>query len=235
MPFDPFGWAAGFLPARLVHRTIRCTMTAVLLGFTLHRFYIFDDYRVKSLWVAESLIFPVLVVAFLFRADPVVRSIGAREILVPLLGSLLPFALLFSPPSPLLMRNQILPQAIFWGMTAATALTVAGMWSLRRSFSITVEARELVTSGPYRLIRHPVYAGEILATAGVAALRLSVVNLVLFGLFFFVQLCRSRWEEVKLSGAFPAYADYARRSWWFWRYREDPGTNQNEKPLISHS
>src|ERR671925_1308204 len=34
---------------------------------------------------------------------------------------------------------------------------------LRNRFSIVPEARGLVTSGPYRLVRHPIYLGEIVA------------------------------------------------------------------------
>jgi protein-S-isoprenylcysteine O-methyltransferase Ste14 len=98
----------------------------------------------------------------------------------------------------------------------ATALTVWGMWSLRRSFSITVEARELVTSGPYRWLRHPVYAGELLTSAAVTAWRFSILNLALFGLFAAIQLLRSRWEEKKLGRIFSSYAGWAKTVWWFW-------------------
>ena len=37
---------------------------------------------------------------------------------------------------------------------------------LRHLFSIMAEARELVTSGPYRLVRHPLYLAEQVATLG---------------------------------------------------------------------
>ena len=47
------------------------------------------------------------------------------------------------------------------------AYSVWGLAYLRRSFSIIPEARRLVTGGPYRLSRHPVYLGEIATAIGV--------------------------------------------------------------------
>lgn len=100
-------------------------------------------------------------------------------------------------------------------MTVATFLTVWGIWTLRRSFSITVDARTMVVAGPYRLVRHPVYLGEMLATAGVAVLHFSPLNLLLVFCFITLQLVRARMEERKLSCNFPEYSCYARKTFWF--------------------
>ena len=102
-------------------------------------------------------------------------------------------------------------------MTLATALTVWGLWHLKGSFSITVEARRLVTSGPYRYVRHPVYLGEILAALAVTVWRLSLLNFLVFGLFVAIQLFRARMEEEKLGRNFSEYADYKNQAWWFWK------------------
>ncbi len=147
---------------------------------------------------------------------PLDRSQGMREIVLPLIGSALPFALLLSPPATVVTTHPALLYALLWEMTAATALTVAGMWHLRRAFSITVEARVLVTSGPYRLVRHPIYLGEMLAAAGVAAIRFRVASLLVLLLFVAVQLLRARAEEEKLARTFPPYRTFAARSRWFW-------------------
>ncbi|MDF1554749.1 MAG: methyltransferase, partial [Deferrisomatales bacterium] len=85
-----------------------------------------------------------------------------------------------------------------------------------RSFSITVEARALVSRGPYRWVRHPVYLGEMATAAAVALWRWSPRNGVLLALFVAVQLLRSRWEEEKLARVFPAYRVLCRHSRWFW-------------------
>jgi protein-S-isoprenylcysteine O-methyltransferase Ste14 len=159
-------------------------------------------------------VYAALLCAFLTRIDPIGRSTGWRDIAVPLLGGVLPFALLTSPPHPAIAGRPLLLQAVFWWMTAGTVLTVWGMWTLRRAFSITVEARELVTGGPYRWIRHPIYLGELTTATAVAAWRFSWANLAVLLLFAAVQLFRARREEQKLLAFFPGYA--GGRAWWFW-------------------
>lgn len=215
MKLDPVGFCSRFIAESAIYRVIRIFMTLMLLGFLLHRLRQYQLFAVKALWFAESALFIVLIIAYLFRSSPVNRSSGVQEILIPLVGSALPFALLLTPPLPAVMEHKSLLLALLWGMAAATGLTVAGMWSLRRSFSITVEARQLVTSGPYRFVRHPVYCGEILAAAAVTAIRFSFANIALLALFTAIQLYRTSLEEKKLSATFPEYRGFARVSWWF--------------------
>ena len=45
---------------------------------------------------------------------------------------------------------------------------------LGRRFSIVPEARGLVIDGPYRLARHPIYLGEILAGFGLVSVAIVV-------------------------------------------------------------
>lgn len=216
MVFDPFGRLARHIPEKLLHRFIRFAMVVVLTLFLGHRFTQYARFSVKTLWCVETLLFIVLIAAFLFRGLPLDRARGLREIVLPLVGSALPFVLLLPPPAAAVTSHPLLLYALLWEMTAATTLTVAGMWQLRRSFSITIEARTLVTAGPYRLIRHPIYLGEMLAAAGVAAIRLCTVNIIVFALFVAVQLLRSYEEEKKLTRVFPPYRTFAAQSWWFW-------------------
>ena len=46
-------------------------------------------------------------------------------------------------------------------------LSLWPLWYLRRSFSVEPEARDLVTSGPYRWARHPIYAVYLLINGGI--------------------------------------------------------------------
>ena len=101
-------------------------------------------------------------------------------------------------------------------VAAADVLTVvACLWqlvavlALGRCFGILPEARGLVTRGPYRLVRHPVYLGELGACAGLllgAPTTWNVVCATGFGLF---QAIRMRLEEQALAAQFPEYATYA--------------------------
>ena len=212
--FDPFGWLEKYLPAGSIHLLIRISLIAILIVFLIHRISSYNLYIFKPLWIVETLIFIVFLVIYLIRRDPVNRSKGIKEIIVPLIGGILPFALLFSPPNVLIAGNPIAIQIIFYWMTAATALTVWGLWTLRRSFSITVEVRDLVISGPYRWIRHPIYSGEILAALAVTVWRFSLLDIAIFTAFVVVQLLRARWEEEKLARVFPAYREYCAKVKW---------------------
>lgn len=219
MVFDPFGWAARVIPERWLHRLIRAGAVALFALFFTRRMQQYDQFLLKPLWFVETLIYLVLAVAFVQRLDPIERSRGVRDVLIPLVGGLLPFALLLAPPHPAVWGDALLLHSVFWWMTIASVLTVWGMWVMRRAFSITVEAREPVERGPYRWLRHPIYAGEMLTAAAVTAWRFSWINLALLASFVAIQLLRSHWEEQKLARVFPAYRAWAPRVPWFWRFR----------------
>jgi protein-S-isoprenylcysteine O-methyltransferase Ste14 len=218
--FDPFGWLEKFFPAHFLHRLIRIGIIVILIIFLVHRISLYSYYLVKPLWVTETLIYVVFLVSYTIRIDPIERSQGLKEIIIPLIGSVLPFALLLSPPNLLTAGNWLMIYIIFYWMTAATALTIWGLWMLRCSFSITVEVRALITNGPYRWIRHPVYLGEILTALAVTVWRFSALNVVIFTLFVIIQLLRARREEAKLSRVFAAYSIYAARVKWIWPYKK---------------
>src|SRR4051812_32888246 len=109
------------------------------------------------------------------------------------------------------------------GYTAGMALAVYAMLS-NRFFSPVVRIQHerghtLVTSGPYRFVRHPGYVGAILASlcGGVALGSLwSLVPLVPFAVLF---LRRTAVEDRMLRADLGGYAGYAERV----RYRLVPG------------
>jgi protein-S-isoprenylcysteine O-methyltransferase Ste14 len=216
--FDPFGWVARYIPERRLHHLLRAGGVILFGAFLVLRLRQYRFFLLKPLWAAETAIFAALLLAYLIRTEPRERSHGLQEILLPLVAAALPFALLMTPPSPAVIARRPVLLAVFWAMTLSSALTAWGIWTLRRSFSITVEARDLVTEGPYRWVRHPVYLGEVLAAASVAAWRPSLINGALLVLFAGLQVYRSRMEERKLARVFPeAYPSWARRTWWLWR------------------
>ncbi len=73
------------------------------------------------------------------------------------------------------------------------------------------EARRLVTGGPYRFLRHPVYLFEETAVIGLVLPYASVWALLWLLIHLGFQFQRMKNEERVLSSAFPEYADYARR------------------------
>jgi protein-S-isoprenylcysteine O-methyltransferase Ste14 len=218
--FDPFSWLEKFFSAQLLHRIIRIGVIAILVVFLVHRIGLYNSYLVKPLWITETIIYVVFLISYVIRINPVERSRGVKEIIIPLIGGVLPFTLLLSPPNFLMTGNWPIIYIIFYSMTAATSLTAWGLWTLRGSFSITVEARALITDGPYRWIRHPIYLGEILTALAVTVWRFSILNIAIFLLFVIIQLLRAKWEEAKLSRVFPCYSAYAARVMWVWPHKK---------------
>ena len=86
---------------------------------------------------------------------------------------------------------------------------LAAVLALGRCFGVLPEARGLVTRGPYRLVRHPVYLGELAAGLGLALAAPSAGNAAVLAAFFGAQLLRMGYEERALTDAFPQYARYA--------------------------
>jgi protein-S-isoprenylcysteine O-methyltransferase Ste14 len=113
------------------------------------------------------------------------------------------------------------PHAVGWLLIGVgLALAVSTRLALGKSFTILPEPRErseLVTTGPFRLVRNPMYLGLILVFAG-ASLNRSWIGLGLTGLLTVLWAGKARVEERYLEARFPGYAEYRRRV----RYRLVP-------------
>jgi protein-S-isoprenylcysteine O-methyltransferase Ste14 len=74
------------------------------------------------------------------------------------------------------------------------------------------EGHELVTSGPYSYVRHPIYSGLMLALIG-SAFTVGLVLLLVLPLYFAYFLFSARREEKTMLAQFPAaYPAYRRRT-----------------------
>lgn len=99
--------------------------------------------------------------------------------------------------------------ALLW--TTGSIWTAYSLWHLRSAFSIEPEARCLITSGPYRIARHPLYTGYLAQYVGMWLFFPTLpFGVVLCGWFLLVA-DRIRHEERVLGNTFPEYADYRRR------------------------
>lgn len=90
-------------------------------------------------------------------------------------------------------------------------LSIICLFRLGRSFAIAPAARSLVTTGPYAIVRHPLYAAELVAIAGIVLGIGSWGAALLGAVWLGLQIARARFEEHVLTQAFPEYHDYAAR------------------------
>ncbi|MDK1388264.1 isoprenylcysteine carboxylmethyltransferase family protein [Sinorhizobium sp. 8-89] len=91
------------------------------------------------------------------------------------------------------------------------ALSIYCLFWLGRSFSIMATARELVTGGPYAIVRHPLYAAEAVSAVGFLIANWSLAAFVVGAAHFAFQFRRMFNEERVLRATFSDYPDYASR------------------------
>jgi protein-S-isoprenylcysteine O-methyltransferase Ste14 len=97
------------------------------------------------------------------------------------------------------------PERAAWaGLVLAIAGVALAVWSrrtLQTNFTVTLGIKSdhrLITEGPYRRVRHPIYTGFLMQFAGGALLYNSGVTLVLLALLFCLLFYWQSVEEEKL-------------------------------------
>jgi protein-S-isoprenylcysteine O-methyltransferase Ste14 len=104
------------------------------------------------------------------------------------------------------------PLVILAEVTAAALMVWARLTFGRRSFHAAANptAGRLVTTGPYRYIRHPIYTAICLfAWPGILA-HWSLINVLLGVLLLAGAISRMLCEEQMLANIYPEYREYAR-------------------------
>jgi protein-S-isoprenylcysteine O-methyltransferase Ste14 len=172
---------------------------------------------IESVWLLVGLYW---LVAALW-SKPVARREQLLTRVVHLAIMTVACVLLFSSSTKVgVLGARLLPEAAGIGW-AGLCMTVAGCvfaaWArvcLGPNWSGTATRKqnhELVRRGPYALVRHPIYAGFLLAILGTALALGEVRGLVALALAFVGWLTKARTEERLLAEEFGgAYARYRR-------------------------
>jgi protein-S-isoprenylcysteine O-methyltransferase Ste14 len=119
---------------------------------------------------------------------------------------------------PAVERSPELAQIGAGIMLIGLCIQISAKVILFRSFGIVAANRGIQIRGPYRFVRHPIYAGYVVAHFGYLVGWPSTHNICLYTLALIIQMARLLREEELLMND-PAYREYAGRV----RYRLLPG------------
>jgi protein-S-isoprenylcysteine O-methyltransferase Ste14 len=186
-----------------------------------------------SPWIAKAVVFAATVVMIAIRAPHGQRSRGVKT-LRSYKGPLEVFLLAFAWVAFFVTVVWLVSPAFWFAeyplhigpLAAGVACFAAGLWLFHRShadlgtnWSITLELREqhqLVTQGVYSRIRHPMYSGLILYTAGQALVLpnwvagpLYLVSMVV--LFAFRYRAEERMMHAQFGDEYVAYMARTKR------------------------
>jgi len=153
--------------------------------------------------------YTLIIWSYLRRGPAVATTKSMTASAVAIAATFTPFAFpLLAGPEPGTIRQ-----------LAADALLVAGtawsVWSLRfigKNLSVIAQARGVADEGPYRLVRHPLYAGELVSALGLALAAGTVPAAILWVALVGMQAYRALREEQVLLDALPGYREYRART-----------------------
>ncbi|HSN02532.1 MAG TPA: methyltransferase [Acidimicrobiales bacterium] len=149
-----------------------------------------------------------VVIAFLARRAPSAVTTRARDWLLAVGGS---FGGVLLRPSGLHLTVGVTVGALLQG--AGLLLSAAAFVALGRSFGFSAADRRLKTSGPYRVVRHPLYAAYVLLELGYLAQSLSLSNAAVVAVVISCDIGRALAEERLLEES-SSYDGYRARVPW---------------------
>jgi protein-S-isoprenylcysteine O-methyltransferase Ste14 len=163
-----------------------------------------DSFHGQALLLQEVVTVAFLaltVLLFIVRRPVVGRHASWRGGLVALVGTFLLNVVGFLP-----VESSASTEAILASSAVIVLGTLFTMWSLAtlgRCFGLMPEARGLVTRGPYRWVRHPVYLGELTSALGMLIVKPHPLIVALYLAFLGLQYWRTLLEEEALADVFP--------------------------------
>ena len=172
-------------------------------------------YLIPAMWLCWGMYWWIL--------SRTAKATARKESLSSRVTYILPLALavylLMARDIPIeILRHRFFPRAP-WTFALGSTLTAAGVlftvWARRHigtnwSATVTIkEGHELVTTGPYAIVRHPIYAGLLLALVGtaLAIAEWRAILAIALALVSFVRKLRleERWMRQQFGESYRVY------------------------------
>jgi protein-S-isoprenylcysteine O-methyltransferase Ste14 len=181
--------------------------------FDYSRLFAFSLYAVT--WWLITFQFFLFVISYLTRVEAKEHASGFIEIVFPFICAAMPFALIVQYPfRPSTYNIAFLEPLSATLVIGGTLVIIAGVFFLRKSFSIMTEVRQPVFNGIYRFTRHPMYLGSMMTGLGTLFQNFGWWSTFIFGVFCSCQIYRAAREETKIMRMFSEYREYASRVGW---------------------
>lgn len=160
--------------------------------------------------VATEAVVVAIILALLCvqRAAPIAQDTSLRAWIATVLSLGGPFLMRVD-----ILRNSSLVLYLSWSGVCFAVIADLVLIGMGRSFAIMPARRRVKTDGPFKLVRHPAYAAQLLALLCVPALCPTFWNGAVFLTTLIAVLTRISAEEAVLGGA-EEYRHYAARVRW---------------------
>ena len=117
------------------------------------------------------------------------------------------------------LAMKLAPVSHLWSMPAQAVFVIGGLGTtlglvwLGKSFAVFPALRTIVTSGPFKLIRHPIYFSELLMIVGCCLAMTSTWRWPILAFAIATIVLRIVWEERVLSNS-QQYLDFCKSVRW---------------------
>lgn len=202
--------AGTLTPRRLLDRVEQVVSALLFVVFVMRLWP--HELAERTLGVLLLLVSESLVVVFLIlRRSTEQISVRFGDWIMAAAGTALPLLVIPRGTPMLLPAGPLL-------LLAGILLSTSAKIGLSRSFGLVAANRGVKKEGPYRLVRHPMYAGYIISHAGFLLTAPVLWNAAIYAVVWTLLVARVIAEERVLSQD-PAFREYAARV----RYRLLPG------------
>ena len=199
---SPTGWRRLGQPAVLDR--IEQVAILVLWAFLVQRVYHSENPLAPLLLLAET----AVVIFVLIRRPTSDISRDSGDWMLAITATAAPLLIMpVANPWP-----QLAPLGVVL-ILLGNAFQIAAKLFLRRSFGIAPANRGVKVEGPYRIVRHPMYAGYLAVNIGIMVLMPSLFNLMVYTIAWWAQILRLKAEERLLSED-QAYRDFKAKVRW---------------------